>query len=284
MKYTRYCRSLLSTPALVTERFAKAHRSGADICTVDLEDSVPLSLKEEALRRAREFFATSLEGGTPRHGSRRGIRINALTTAEGLRDVLGLRDFPNAPTAIVVPKVESPRDIEILDHVLGSKYPDLEYLAVVETSRGLDNLQAIAAASPRLRALIFGAADYSFDVGSRLSWEALVSARARLVNSARAAGIEAVDSPAFEVSDMAEVKTEALHARDLGFSGKVAIHPRQISMINEVFSPDCATLDRARRIISAGEERDFEIAVVDGVMVGTPFFDAARNLLEEFGT
>jgi citrate lyase beta subunit len=280
MKYTRYSRSMLCTPALATERFAKAHLSGADICTVDLEDSIPLAAKNEARQRAPKFFTAPATGSTSRHA----IRINALTTPDGMRDVLALQEFPVKPAIVVVPKVESAREIEILEKALGQSCPDLEYFAIVETARGVDNVAAIAGSSRRLRGLIFGAADYSFDVGTKLSWESLVPARARVVNSARAAGIEAMDSPTFEVSDIAAATREALLAHDLGFSGKFAIHPRQLSVIHEVFSPDPVTLDQARKIVAAGEKGHFEIAVVDGFMMGTPFFEAARSLVEEFGT
>ncbi|WP_216210956.1 HpcH/HpaI aldolase/citrate lyase family protein [Amycolatopsis aidingensis] len=276
MKYTRYCRSMLSTPALQTDRFRKSHEADADICMVDLEDSIPPWDKDTARNLAARFFV-------PPAPARCAIRINTLTTPDGLRDLLAIRDYPTKPAIVVVPMVESPRDIEVAESVLVRTCPDVEFLAVVETPRGVENANAIAAASPRLRALIFGSADYSFLAGVRLAWDTLVHARARLVNAARAAGIEVIDAPTFEISEHATIKEDAVRAHDLGFSGKIAIHPRQVPVINEAFSPDTATLEKARRIVAAGQENGRKIAVVDGAMVGIPFFEASQHLIEEFG-
>ncbi|MER7419063.1 CoA ester lyase [Micromonospora peucetia] len=279
MKYTRYCRSLLSTPALALDRYEAGIRAGADICLVDLEDSIPLVEKANARILAESFFTTSRAVQV-----RRAIRINALTDPDGMRDLLAIQAYAVHPDIVLLPMVESPRDIDIAAQILGRSGSDMELIALVETPRGLTNVEEIAAASPRLRALSFGAADYSFATGTSLSWEALMSARSRVVNSARAAGIEVIDSPTFEVADIAKLREEATRSRALGFSGKVAIHPRQIPIINESYSPDASTLERARRVVAAGSDGGRRIAVVDGVMVGTPFFEASQELIDGLDT
>jgi citrate lyase beta subunit len=278
MKYTRYCRSLLSTPASAVDKYSKGHEAGADICVLDLEDSIPPWGKEKARHQAEDFFTAPTAKAT-----RCGVRINAVTEPDGLRDLLALQRYEVKPAVVVIPKVESARDVEIVAGVLGPVSPDLELFAVIETPRGLENVASIAAASGRLRALIFGAADYSIEVGARLSWDFLVHARARVVNAARAAGLEVVDAPLFEIADLGGLREEGGRARDLGFSGKIAIHPRQIPVINELFSPDARTLEKARKVVLAGRSNDSGIAVVDGVMTGLPFFEASRKLIEEFG-
>lgn len=244
----------------------------------DLEDSIAPGHKAEARRIAEDFFTAS---DLPT--ARRALRINSITCQDGLRDLLAVAAFPTKPDVLVVPMVESARDISLIERILTPDCPQLDVFAVVETPRGLDNVAEIAASSHWLRALVFGSADYSFAVGARLSWEALVHARARLVNSARAAGIEAMDSPSFQVDDISRLRHEAELARDLGFSGKVAIHPRQIPVINETFSPDSATIERARRIVAAGQATAQDVSVVDGAMVGIPFFEASQKLIEDFG-
>jgi (S)-citramalyl-CoA lyase len=277
MKFSRYCRSLLSTPATAVSRYANSHHSGADIAMVDLEDSVPPQRKEEARRLAAEFFT---DPGGP---ARRAVRINTVGEPDGLRDLLALRHYPVKPALVLIPKAESARDIEIVEHALAPTCPDTDFFAVVETPRGLANAAAIAGASPRLRALVFGSADYAFAVGARLTWEALAYARAAVVNSARAAGVEVMDAPYFEALDAEGLRREAAAARDLGFSGKVAIHPRQIPAINEAFSPGPVLLDHARKVVAAGRENGRGAAMVDGVMVGAPFFEASQQLIDEFG-
>jgi citrate lyase beta subunit len=277
MKFSRYCRSLLSTPGTAVQRYAKCHHAGADIAMVDLEDSVPPHRKEEARRMAADFFTG------PGGPARRAIRINAVSEPEGLRDLLALRHYPVKPALVLVPKTESARDIEIVEHALAPTCPDTEFFAVVETPRGLLNTAAIAAASPRLRAVVFGSADYAFAVGARLAWEALAYARATVVNGARAAGIEVMDAPYFQALDIEGLRYEAAAARDLGFSGKVTVHPRQIPVVNEEFSPGPGLLEHARKVVAAGRENDRDVTMVDGSMVGAPFFEASQQLIEEFG-
>lgn len=277
MKFSRYCRSLLSTPATAVNRYAKSQQSGADIAMVDLEDSVPPQRKEEARRAAAAFFTG------PGGPARRAVRINTLSEPDGLLDLLALRHYPVKPDLVLIPKAESARDIEIAEHVLGPACPDTDFFAVLETPRGLAGAAGIAAASPRLRAVVFGSADYAFAVGARLTWEALAYARGTVVNSARAAGIEVMDSPYFQAQDEEGLRGEAAAARDLGFSGKIAVHPRQVPLINEAFSPGPDLLDRARRVVAAGRESGRSATLVDGVMVGAPFFDASQKLIDDFG-
>ncbi|MER7757766.1 CoA ester lyase [Kitasatospora sp. NPDC097643] len=277
MKFTRYCRSLLSTPATAVERYTKSHRSGADIAMVDLEDSVPPARKEEARRLAEEFFTLPSA-----KLARSAVRINTLSGPDGLRDLLAITRYRVKPDLVLIPMAESPRDIEIAAGALGPDCPQTEFLAVVETPLGIEHAPAIAAAGHRLRGLVFGSADYAFAVGARLSWEALAHARARVVNSSRAAGVEAMDAPFFEVADLTGLRREAGLARDFGFSGKIAVHPRQLPLINEMFSPGEELLERARRVVAAGLQNGRTVTVVDGVMVGMPFFEAAQRLIEQF--
>jgi (S)-citramalyl-CoA lyase len=278
MRYTRYCRSVLVTPATAVDKYEKAHRAGADICLVDLEDAVPPWDKEKGRLLAETFFSAPSAAAC-----RCAVRINAITEADGLADLLKIMEYETKPAIVLIPKVETARDIQIADHVLGASCPDVEFFAVVETPLGLERATKIAHASPRLRGLIFGAADYSLTVGARLDWDSLAMARARLLNSARAAGIEAVDTPSFELGDLDLLRRESGLARDMGYGGKIAIHPRQVPVLNQAFSPDRATLETARRVVAASRESGLNITVVDGAMVGAPFFQASQRLLEEFG-
>src|SRR3954468_23165165 len=110
--YTRYCRSMLFTPATADDRYVRCYQSGADICLVDLEDSVPSSRKEEARAKASDFFAGAASSTTT--AVRCAVRINAVTEPNGLRDLLALRSYPVKPRIVMIPKVESARDVEIV--------------------------------------------------------------------------------------------------------------------------------------------------------------------------
>jgi citrate lyase beta subunit len=276
--FTRYCRSLLVTPATAIGRYASCHRSDADICSVDLEDSVPAHRKEEARRLATQFFTGADATGPPR-----AIRVNAVTEPEGLADLLALRHYPVKPAIVLIPKVESARDVEIVERILAEDCPGLELFAVIETPRGVERLAEITTSSRRLRALIFGAADYAMEVGIGLDWDPLVHVRARMVNSARAADLHVMDSPTFALTDMTLVHQESVLAQRLGFSGKIALHPRQVPVIRDVFSPDARQLELAGRVAAAAEHSDEGVTTLDDTMIGRPFFEASRRLLDEFG-
>jgi citrate lyase subunit beta/citryl-CoA lyase/(S)-citramalyl-CoA lyase len=178
--------------------------------------------------------------------------------------------------------VEAGRDIEIAEGVLGSTCPETIFFAIIETARGLENASAIAAASGRLRALLFGATDYSFSIGARRSWGSLAYARSKLINSARVANLDVVDSPMVKISDITELQHECTMARELGFSGKSVIHPNHVSVVNQAFSPDPDTLETARRIVAAGQRHDLNTTIVNDAMVATPFYKASQKLLNEF--
>lgn len=277
MKYSRFCRSLLWTCASNPKHYFSGHNGGADVCVVDLEDSVPPGKKEEARHQAESFFSSSSASLT-----RCGIRINALTESDGHYDLLAIRQYSAKPSIVVIPKVEAARDIEIVESVLGGACPETIFFAIVETPRGLENASAIATASDRLRALLFGATDYSFGIGARRSWDALAYARSKLINSARAGNVEVVDSPMVEISNIAELKHECMRAREMGFSGKAVIHTNHVSVANQAFSPDTDTLEAARRIVAVGQNLELDTTVVDDKMVAMPFYNASLTLLNEF--
>jgi len=244
---------------------------------VDLEDSVPVPRKSEARRKAAAFFEPA--AGQP---VRRALRINSLTELDGLRDLIALRDYRPGPSILLIPKVESGRDLEIVERALGPDCPGLELLAIVETPRGFEQLSSIVSSSSRLRAVIFGSADYAAAVGIGLDWEPLVHVRSMLVNASRAAKLDAIDSPLFDLADLDLLRQEAERARALGFTGKAALHPRQVPIINEVFSPNAAEVEQARQILAAAAQSGQGITTVHGSMVGRPFFEASRQLLAEF--
>lgn len=277
MRYSRYCRSLICTPAIAVDRFVKSQESGADVSMVDLEDSVAPLYKAEAREKAEQFFTIAATAG-----SRRAVRINNVTDPDGLRDLLALRAYAVIPDIVMLPKVESPRDLEIAKEVLGSRGEHVDLMAIIETAKGLESIQTIAASSPQLTMLLFGSADFSFCVGAELSWEALYFARSRIVTAAKAHDLQVMDSALFDVADIEGLKVEAHRAKSMGFSGKVAIHPRQVPIINQTFSPDSDELEQARKIVAASSASEGNICVVDGQMIGIPFIDAARRLLDEF--
>jgi len=268
------CRSMLMTCGLHTRRYTRAAEVGADICTIDLEDSVPEHAKEEARRLALPFFKERPAGGPVR-----AVRINSLRTPDGLRDILALLDSGARPDALFVPKVDSAQDLLILQGLLGERLAAVFFIVLIETAAGLCAVEEIAAATPRVRAISFGGADFSAELGISMAWEHLLYARSRVVVAATRAGIAAMDSPYFELQNQEGLREETRKSRAMGFVGRVAVHPRQVADINAGYAPEPKAVERARKIVRATEEHGGEIVVVDGDMIGPPMVSAARKLL-----
>jgi (S)-citramalyl-CoA lyase len=269
------CRSLLMTCALHPHQYGRARECGADIGTVDLEDGVPPALKEPARRLALPILA-----GESREGFSRALRINGLRTEDGLRDLLAVLESGARPDILFLPKVESAEELMIVDQVLAGRLPGTVFLATIETAAGLAAVEEIAAApTPRMWGLIFGAADYSSDLGTTMDWEPLLHVRARLQLAASRSGLRAIDAPCFNVRDHEALVWEIEQVRRMGFAGKAAIHPEQVEPINRGLTPDAATVARAREILAASARSGGEICVVRGEMIGPPGVRAARRLL-----
>ncbi|MFJ9521854.1 HpcH/HpaI aldolase/citrate lyase family protein [Kitasatospora sp. NPDC101801] len=262
------------TPAVAGDRFAKARESGAAVTLVDLEDSVAPQHKDLARERAADFFTTADPAGPLP-----GIRINSLLTLTGIRDLAALTDYPCRPPLVLLPKVESARDIEIAAAALDADGYAPQIWALIETPRAIDKAPSIVA-TPRLAGVLFGAADYAAITGAGRTWPALLHARSVLANSAAAAGIAAVDSPWFELGDTDGLRREAELARELGFTGKAAVHPSQVPVITEAFRPTDAELAQARAIVDARTHTGSSITSVRGQMVGAPFYAAAQALTD----
>ncbi|MBZ4422886.1 CoA ester lyase [Myxococcus sp. RHSTA-1-4] len=266
-------RTFLVTPALDPSRFDKAVEVGADVGLLDLEDGVPTARKAEARRLAFGHLSHAPSGGPM------SVRINSLRTEDGLRDVLTLLDSGARPEAVLLPKVESPVELRQLDELLGPRLPGVALLAIIETPRGVSAVDDIATATPRLRGLIFGAADLSSQLGVPLTWEPMLYARSRIAMAASGAGIHAIDSPFFDLEDPAGLEEETRRARALGFTGKIVIHPDQVDIIHEALRPSAHVVAQARRVLAQADDGKGGIHVVGGNMIGPPLVAAARRVM-----
>jgi citrate lyase subunit beta/citryl-CoA lyase/(S)-citramalyl-CoA lyase len=261
------------TPGHCPARFPTARDCGADVALVDLEDAVPVPAKADARQAARAFFTTPApQGCTP------GIRISSPATCEGIRDLADLAGYPVRPQLIVIPKVESPRDVEIIAGAIDTPDYTPHLYALIETPRALEDLPSIVRAE-RIAGVLFGTADYATATGCGKGWEPMLHARSALITSAAAVGIPAIDSPFFDLDDMHGLRREAERAKGLGFAGKSCVHPRQLSILAEVFSPTEEEIATARAIVAAADKAGGRIVRVGHHMVGPPMVAAARNLL-----
>nr|BBH94940.1 malyl-CoA lyase [Thermogemmatispora argillosa] len=294
MSTVRLRRSELSTPASNVRMLQKAAASQADLVMLDLEDSVSPTEKDKARAQAIEALRT-LDWG----GKTRAVRINDLDSEYAYRDIIALVEEAGEHLDIlIVPKVKRARDVWWIDRLLTqiekrcklTRPIGLEVL--IEETEALINVEKIARASPRLEALIFGPADYAASQGIDLKYigndfdtypgDLWHYARNKIVIAARAAGLEAIDGPYVNIRNLDGYRRECLRASVLGFSGKWAIHPEQIPIANEIFSPVPEQVAQARRLVALYEEaqRAGQGAIeIDGRMIDVALVRNARQLI-----
>jgi citrate lyase subunit beta/citryl-CoA lyase len=221
--------------------------------------------------------------------SARVVRINTLETGgtEDLRMIV-----PCKPDAVLVPKVQSAADILAVVGLLeATEQPGqapVQIIALIETPRGLAEAYAIATAHPRIVALAFGAEDYTAAIGAKRTREGveIMSARGSLINSAAAAGVAAIDTPFTDINDEEGLRADVALARQLGYKGKLAIHPRQVETIHELMNPSQEEIRWAQRVLAVlrQAERDGAGAVsLDGKMIDAPIELRAKHVLKLAG-
>ncbi|RYC29120.1 CoA ester lyase [Lichenibacterium minor] len=272
---TRPMRSWLFTPATRPERFGKAREVGADVLILDLEDAVAPADKSSARITAMEHATVGREGGPLL-----AVRVNGLATRAGLADLSALLDGRADPDFAVLPKVESAGDLRTVDRLLGAANKRARLVALIESAPALARLEEIAAATPRLAALLFGAADMAADLGAETAWEPLLGARQRLVAAAAAAGVLAVDTPFFDVRDAEGLAAETRRGVALGFAAKAAIHPAQVGPINAALTPSDEAVANARKVL---EENGKGVGTVGGLMIDEAVARKARRTLAVAG-
>lgn len=268
-------RSFIFSPGLRPEIFPKALASGTDIVCVELEDGIAPKDKETARRNAMALFAEPQADD----GVERIVRINCLREAFGLADVQAVLAAATPPPALMLPKVRTPDEVILLDDLLTERGHATRLHVIIETNAALEAVHDIARSSSRIDALFFGGVDMAAELRCKNAWEPLLYARSRVVHAAASEGLDAIDVPYLDLEDADGMRREAELARNMGFSGKGSIHPKQIAILNEVFTPDEATIAHARRIINAFEEADTGLVVIDGKLIEKPVLRDMHRIL-----
>ena len=259
-------RSFIFTPGLRPDMFPKALASGADIVCVELEDGIAPRDKAEAREKALALF----EEPQADDGVERIVRINSMRERFGIEDVNAVIASDTPPPALMMPKVRTPVEVVMLDQLLGEAGHATRLHVIIETNEGLEAAFDIAACSDRIDAMFFGGVDMAAELRCQNTFESLIYARSRVVHASAAAGLDVIDVPYLDLDDPEGMRMEAEKVRDLGFSGKGSIHPKQIAALNEVFTPSADKIGRARRIISEFENADTGLVVVDGKLIEKP--------------
>ena len=259
-------RSFIFTPGLRPDMYPKALASGADIVCVELEDGIAPKDKAEAREKALALF----EKPQADDGVERIVRINSMRERFGIEDVNAILASKTPPPALMMPKVRTPDEVVILDQLLTEAGHETRLHVIIETNEGLEAAFEIAKCSDRIDAMFFGGVDMAAELRCQNNYDALLYARSRVVHASAAAGLDVIDVPYLDLDDPDGMRIEAERVRDLGFSGKGSVHPKQIAALNEVFTPSEAQITRARRIISEFEKANTGLVVIDGKLIEKP--------------
>ena len=251
----------------------KAASRGADVLVFDLEDGVLAEAKAAARARLEGLWPELDLGETEAL-----VRVNAAGSPAHEADLATARAI--RPDGVVLSKCESPAQVKAAASRMGRETP---LFLMVETAPGVLAAPELARV-PGVAALLFGAADFreSVRAGRLPEEQELLVARSSIVLAARAAGIEAFDTPWFEYRDAIGLEASAARARAIGFDGKTAVHPDQVPVINRVFAPTPAEVARAEKVVAALEEAARQgrgVATVDGEMVEALHLTEARRTL-----
>lgn len=268
-------RSLIFTPGNRPEMYAKAVKTGADIVTIDLEDAIAPQHKNQARADTLNLsknFANPNDVETV-------VRINCLRTHEGLADLQAIIRADHPPPALMLPKIKSPAELRVHDELLSGPLSHIRFHVIIETNEGLESCIDIARSSNRIDSLLFGGVDMAAELRVEPNWSALLYARSRTVHAAATAGLDFIDVPFLDLSDMDGLRAEAKACAELGITGKAAIHPKQIAIINEQFTPSTHDIERARRLIREFESGDSGLVLIDNKLIEKPVLRSMYRIL-----
>jgi citrate lyase subunit beta / citryl-CoA lyase len=281
-------RSMLFIPGGNEKLLGKGLGLEVDSLILDLEDAVAVSKKEEA----RKAVTAALQTRDFDH-KEKVVRVNALSTEWGRTDIEEV--IYGKPDLLLFPKVEKVDDILSYDRVVaeaegkaGLPVGKIGFLALIESPLGIINIDLIAGSSPRLKGLIFGAADFTSETHGTITADRgeLYYPLMRILLAARAFGLDAIDSPYFDIKDLAGLERHTRQAKDLGYDGKALIHPSQVEIINRIFTPTEEELTYALRVIEAFQSAQREgrgASQLDGKLIENVHVAMADRILKIAG-
>lgn len=262
-------RSILFVPGNRPERFEKAAAAGADLVCIDLEDAVGLPDKDAARDSALSWLAKT-------DNTHVGLRINGVETRAGDADVAALKTSSLSLSFIMIPKVANKAELSKLDKSLPAELG--VFCPIIESADGLLNAADIMHCE-RASLALFGAVDFSADVGCDLSWDALLYARSHLAVCATATGTTLFDVPHINVRNLDDCEATTRKARALGIHARAAIHPAQIARIHAAYAPTPEEITHAERLIAAHQKAGGDVALLDGQLIETPLLRKAERVL-----
>ena len=274
-KYIQKRRSFIFCPGNRPDMIPKALSSGADMVCIDLEDAIIPDHKSIArIKTVKAFDNLSIPKGVEIL-----IRINDVNSQDGIEDIEAILNTNITVSGLMLPKIQSVEEIIILENKIKEKDKDLNLHIIIETNRGLEKAWDIAQSSSLIKSLLFGGVDMSADLGCNGDWLSLLYARSKVVHAAAGAGIDSIDVPFLDLGDMKGMNNEAKKSKDLGFSGKGSIHPKQIDQLNQIFTPSEEEVVYANKVIKAFNDASDGLVVVDGKLIEKPVLRTALKTI-----
>ncbi len=265
-KVNKSPRSYLFVPANRTERYEKALSTQADAVIIDLEDAVPVEQKNSARQVLSQWLLEHPEQKVM-------VRVNSSQTEWFTQDIQ-LVQYPNV-SAIVLPKAESVEDIKVILDIR-----NIDIFPLIETPLGFSKVREIALA-PQVCSLMFGSIDFQLEMNMQGGYLELLSFRNELVLASKLAGIGApVDGVTVDFKDQALICLETQQAKNLGFSGKLCIHPAQVAIVNKVFSPTEEEIEWAKQVLEIVDQSQGQAVSLNGKMIDLPVILKAKKILE----
>ena len=268
-------RSFIFCPGNKPDMIPKALRSGADMVCIDLEDAIIPEHKDIS----RISTVKAFENISVPYGVETLIRINDVNSEEGKEDIQAILNSNNTASGLMLPKIQSVEEIINLERQIKLANKSLNLHIIIETNTGLQNAWNIAQSSSIIKSLLFGGVDMSADLGCNGDWLSLLYARSRVVHAAAGAGIDSIDVTFLDLEDMEGMRNEAQKSKNLGFSGKGSIHPKQIESLNKVFTPSSEEIAYANKVIRAFNEASDGLVVVDGKLIEKPVLRTALKTI-----
>ena len=268
-------RSFIFCPGNKPELLPKALNSGSDMVCVDLEDAIIPDHKDISRSKTLEAF----QNIKIPFGIETLIRINDINSEDGIKDIEAIINADVIPSGLMLPKIKNSEEIKKLNKKFIEENVIINLHIIIETNQGLENAWEIAHSCNSVKSLLFGGVDMSADLGCKGDWTSLLYARSRVVHAAAGAGIDSIDVPFLDLEDMHGLKEEAVLSKNLGFSGKGSIHPKQIAELNKIFTPSTEEVNYAKKIIKAFENASDGLVVVDGKLIEKPVLRTALKVI-----
>lgn len=261
----------LFCPADKGKMYQKALESEAELIIFDWEDAVALENKATARTLSYEYLAKKNDT------KKTAIRTNPIDTKEGLRDLLFLSEQTIFPDYLVLPKIESSAVFELYINVLSSF--TRSYILMIETAKGLNHISDLLEKKAyKIAYILLGSADFSSDINAKNNRESLAYYYGKIISSCAEFNLPVLDTPFFDINNLSELEKDTKYGKNIGMMGRIAIHPKQLSIINNVYSSSKSEIDKAKKIVEVVQKG---VAVIDGQMIDKAMAVKAEKLLHK---